>query len=341
MASWRAIDRLRHDPALGGGAQLGARRARAPPRPRSSIPAAASISRLSSLAASETTASSASSESREVSRAAVLARIVATPSSRLSCSALRCASVSSVSALTRARSSRTSSATTWNLVRADGVTGPRSDGASTSRTARASTGMMPSLSPCRRPLRWPPWVRLLPDWRWPRLAKELPFDCPDPFGRGTGPGAVPGASRRGEGRACGGAWLVLRRDAAPDRRLPGRATAGVDTHATSPDRMMSPGPPTAFHRAHRTLPGPRRGAGGLAADRDAARLRPTATATALIRLAVDLLPSQLATERSDRAPGVTLDRADTDPELGGRFLDRKAEPVPQDHGAPLHGRQLL
>ena len=102
------------------------RRARAPPPPRASMPAAAIISRRSSLAESETVASSASRESSEVSLAAVLARIVATPSSRLSWSA-RLASVSSVSALMRARSSRTSRATTWNLVRADGETGPRWD----------------------------------------------------------------------------------------------------------------------------------------------------------------------------------------------------------------------
>ena len=50
--------------------------------PRS--PAASSISRFSALAASETTASSASSANSEVSRAAVFARIVAIPSSRLS-----------------------------------------------------------------------------------------------------------------------------------------------------------------------------------------------------------------------------------------------------------------
>jgi len=65
-------------------------------------------------------------------------------------------------------------------MRADGETGPRCERASTSRTARASTGMMPSLSPCRRPLRWLAWFRLFPDWRWPRLAKELPFHCRDP-----------------------------------------------------------------------------------------------------------------------------------------------------------------
>ena len=114
----------------------------------SSAPAARSMSRLRDLAASETTASSASSWSSEVSRAAVFARIVATPSRRLSCAA-RWASVLAASALTWARSSRTSRATTWNLVRLLGDTGPRWAADSTSRTARASTGMMPSLSRSR------------------------------------------------------------------------------------------------------------------------------------------------------------------------------------------------
>ncbi len=89
---------------------------------------------------------------REVSRAAVLARIVATPSRRLSCVALN-ASVVVASALTRARSSRTSSATTWNFVRTEGRIAPRATSACTSLTVMASTGMMPSLSPCR-PRRW-------------------------------------------------------------------------------------------------------------------------------------------------------------------------------------------
>ena len=131
-----------------------------------SAPAATSISRLRSLAASETSASSASSESREGSRAAVLARMVATPSRRLSCSAL-CDSELSPSARTRSRSSRTSRAMTWNLVRSERRTSPRATPFSTSRTARASTGMIPSLSRSRtRLLRWA--VRVPPDLRWPR-----------------------------------------------------------------------------------------------------------------------------------------------------------------------------
>ena len=118
-------DRLRHDPALGGGggrcgSAAAASSGAARPRP------SRSISRLSDLAASETTASSASSSSSEVSRAAVFARIVAMPSRRLSCSA-RWASVISLSALTRARSSRTSRATTWNFVRTDGTHGAALD----------------------------------------------------------------------------------------------------------------------------------------------------------------------------------------------------------------------
>ncbi len=139
------------------------------PRPGTSRPAAVIISRLRSSAASETAASSASRDSSEVSRAAVLARIVPIPSSRLSCSA-RWLSLTAVSAFTRVRSSRASRATTWNFVRPEGRTGPRWTPASTSRTARARTGMMPSLS-MSRVRRWRVAVRVEPDWRWPRRAK--------------------------------------------------------------------------------------------------------------------------------------------------------------------------
>ena len=77
-----------------------------------SRPAARSMSFLRSIAEGGTTASSASSSSSEVSRTAVLARMVAMPSSRVR-TEVRSASVLEVSALTRARSSRTRSATTW------------------------------------------------------------------------------------------------------------------------------------------------------------------------------------------------------------------------------------
>ena len=77
----------------------------------------------------------------DVSRAAVLARIVATPSRRFS-SSERTASVNPVSALTRARSSRTRKAITWNLTRLVGPSLPRCAFASTSRTLRARIGMM-------------------------------------------------------------------------------------------------------------------------------------------------------------------------------------------------------
>ena len=87
-----------------------------------------------------------------MSRTAVFARIVAIPSRRLSCSA-RWASLLVSSALTRARSSRTSSATTWNFVRTVGRhPAPLRRAASTSRTARASTEMT---SPLTLPLTLP------------------------------------------------------------------------------------------------------------------------------------------------------------------------------------------
>ncbi len=117
-------------------------------------PAARCMSRRSSLASKLISAFSSSSTSKEVSRVAVFARIVATPSRRLSWAAF-CAALSSVSAFSRERSSRTSSATTWNLVRPLDFTRPRCDIASTSRTARASTGMIPSLSSSRPLRRWP------------------------------------------------------------------------------------------------------------------------------------------------------------------------------------------
>ena len=109
-----------------------------------------------------------------MSRAAVFARIVAIPSRRLSCSA-RWASVLVSSARTRARSSRTSRATTWNFVRTEGSTRPRSAAASTSRTVRASTGMMPSLSRSRTRRWFRGAVRRAPDWRWPRRATDSSF----------------------------------------------------------------------------------------------------------------------------------------------------------------------
>ena len=110
-----------------------------------STPALRSISRRRSRALSVTTASSESRAKSEGSRVAVLARIVAMPSRRLSSSAFW-ASVSSVEARTSPRCSRTSSATTWNRTRWPGASGPRWTADSSSRTARASTGTMPSLS---------------------------------------------------------------------------------------------------------------------------------------------------------------------------------------------------
>ncbi len=77
-----------------------------------SRPADRSMSFFRLTAEDETAAPSASSSSSEVSRAAVLARIVAMPSSRVS-TAVRSDSGAVVSPLTRARSSRTRRATTW------------------------------------------------------------------------------------------------------------------------------------------------------------------------------------------------------------------------------------
>ena len=78
----------------------------------------------------------------DVSRAAVLAMIVAMPSSRVS-SLVRSESVSVLSPLMRVRSSRTSAATTRNRTRFDGLTLPRSAEFSIVRTVRARIGMIP------------------------------------------------------------------------------------------------------------------------------------------------------------------------------------------------------
>ncbi|MFC5040355.1 hypothetical protein [Ornithinimicrobium kibberense] len=71
--------------------------------------------------------------------------MVAMPSRRLSSSVRRAADISP-SALTRARSSRMRSATTWNFVRTEGGVRPRLTAASTSRTTLASTWIVPSAS---------------------------------------------------------------------------------------------------------------------------------------------------------------------------------------------------
>ena len=114
-----------------------------------SSPPAVSMSRLIRLVASPMTASSWSSEKSDGSRAAVLARIVATPSSRLR-KLSRWASLRLSSARTRARSSRASSATAWNRARWPEVSCRRSTACSTSRTALASSGMTPSFCCCLR-----------------------------------------------------------------------------------------------------------------------------------------------------------------------------------------------
>ena len=106
-----------------------------------SAPDSISHSRRIRCAAGPGVALPSSSRSRLVSWAAVLARIVATPSSRLS-SSVRAAVVIVVSDLIRARSSRTSRAMTWNFVRLAGPTLPSIDFASTSRTRRARIGMI-------------------------------------------------------------------------------------------------------------------------------------------------------------------------------------------------------
>ena len=152
-----------------------------------SRPPARSRSFLRLTAEGETTTPSASSSSSEVSRTAVLARIVAMPSSRVS-TAARSASGVEVSLLTRARSSRTRRATTWYAVRPLGPTLPRCAAASTCRTALARTGMMPSSSPARGRRRSRDVVRDAPGRRGARCAKRFLLLSRTRRGAEVGPG---------------------------------------------------------------------------------------------------------------------------------------------------------
>ena len=91
-------------------------------------------------------------------------------SRRLSCS-VRSLSLAVSAAWTRARSSRSSRATTWNFVRVADVTRPLRRAASTSWTARAITDMTSSGSRRRRRSRGA--LRRALVWGWPRRAKNF------------------------------------------------------------------------------------------------------------------------------------------------------------------------
>ena len=91
-------------------------------------------------------------------------------SRRLSCS-VRSLSLMVSAAWTRARSSRSSRATTWNFVRVADVTRPLRRAASTSWTAREITDMTSSGSRRRRRSRGA--LRRALVWGWPRRAKNF------------------------------------------------------------------------------------------------------------------------------------------------------------------------
>ncbi len=110
-----------------------------------SRPALRCISRIRERTPEVTSASSSSSSKKEGSPAAVLARIAAMPSSRLSSTSRR-DSGSDSSALKRARSRRASSAIAWYVARSIEVTRAFCTAPSTRRTSRARTGTMPSWS---------------------------------------------------------------------------------------------------------------------------------------------------------------------------------------------------
>jgi hypothetical protein len=146
-------------------------RRRARPRRGSSTPPATRISRIRRRVSGSTCASSVSSVSSVPSRAAVRASAVAIPSRRLSCSLRRPSGTSWP--CRRVRSSRTSSATAWNVLRVDARGRPRSTASSTSRTALASTGTMPcSARLCERAGR--PAAASLRGRRRSRVATQLP-----------------------------------------------------------------------------------------------------------------------------------------------------------------------
>ena len=158
------------------------------------------------------------------------------PSSRLSCS-VRWLSVRSAARM-RARSSRSSRATTWNLVRTEGVTRPRRAASSTSRAIRASTEMTSPLWRGRCCFRGA--LRRAPVWRWPGRAKDSSFRSCRGAVATAAYGTVPPTGRE-TSRAEG---LVLRtpsrradpqgRHAAPRQssREPGAVSGWADGHGT-------------------------------------------------------------------------------------------------------------
>ena len=211
-----------------------------------SIPAVRSISRLSDLASSETTASSARSARSAGSRTAVIARVVAMPSRRLSCSA-RCVSLRVSSARTRARSSRSSSATAWNFVRVAGVTRPLRRAASTSRTVRESTDMTSSRSRPRRRSRGA--LRRALVWGWPRRATNSSSGMRGTAAVAAAPRTVlrSGDGRRGERPG----WLL--RDATWPTDLRETAAAGPDSpHTGRRGHRSTVAAPTAMADRGRT-----------------------------------------------------------------------------------------
>jgi hypothetical protein len=179
----------------------------------SSAPDSSSQSRRSFWATGVVAASASSRVMSEVSRAAVFARIVATPSRRFS-SSVRIAGSISWSALTLARSSRTRNAMTWNLVRLVGPTLPFCAFASTSRTLRARIGMMGAASSWRDDWRLP-WPRLERPDEPPRVAVrpvERPPDEREPAERPPDDWPKPEygmllLSSRSTGRQAGGRWV--------------------------------------------------------------------------------------------------------------------------------------
>ena len=124
-----------------------------------------------------------------------------------------------------------------------GRTLPRSTPASTSRTARASTGMMPSLSRSRTRRRDRGAVRVAPDWRWPRRANKLSSGLPR-LAAGAGRNAVRGRRPGGRGASGPGArWSSRDGPPGPESLSPPEETAlrlGAQRRGASPSGEVGP-----------------------------------------------------------------------------------------------------
>ena len=179
--------------------------------------------------------STSSSWMSDVSRAAVLARIVRDAVEALEQLGRARRRPASVSAFTRARSSRTRNAITWNLTRLVGPSLPRWAFASTSRTLRARIGMM-GASSSRERVRWRclVWAMVLP---FPRAVPGTP-SAPLWWSSPRGAAGMPqGAVRR-----------IPNRAAVSEAHTVGRRTDSSGALPILAGTAPAPGHPCAYRR---------------------------------------------------------------------------------------------